>query len=220
MHLSPYGITPNFCLKIYKRYKNKAIDIITKNPYKLAEDIRGVGFKVADKIASNLGIDKYSKDRIMQGVLYALNQSLGSGHTYLPKNILIDESSKLLGVDNEYISDSILSLAYDQKIHIERNFGDEEHIYLIPYYLSENGVCKQIIKLSQSQFKELNIDIEKEIENIEKETDIKLATNQVLAVKEAVEGGLVVITGGPGTGKTTTINTIIKVFENNKQEVL
>ncbi|UOW67783.1 ATP-dependent RecD-like DNA helicase [Paraclostridium bifermentans] len=220
MHLSPYGITPNFCLKIYKRYKNKAIDIITKNPYKLAEDIRGVGFKVADKIASNLGIDKYSKDRIMQGVLYALNQSLGSGHTYLPKNILIDESSKLLGVDNEYISDAILSLAYDQKIHIERNFGDEEHIYLIPYYLSENGVCKQIIKLSQSQFKELNIDIEKEIESIEKETDIKLATNQVLAVKEAVEGGLVVITGGPGTGKTTTINTIIKVFENNKQDVL
>lgn len=220
MHLSPYGITPNFCLKIYKRYKNKAIDIITKNPYKLAEDIRGVGFKVADKIASNLGIDKFSKDRIMQGILYTLNQSLGSGHTYLPKNTLIDEASKLLGVDNEYISDSILSLAYDQKIHIEGNFGDEEHIYLIPYYLSENGVCKQIIKLSQSQFKELNIDIDEEIENIEKETDIKLATNQVLAVKEAVEGGLVVITGGPGTGKTTTINTIIKVFENNKQEVL
>ncbi|MFH5796870.1 helix-hairpin-helix domain-containing protein, partial [Clostridium perfringens] len=82
MNLSPYGITPNFCLKIYKRYKNKAIDIITKNPYKLAEDIRGVGFKVADKIASNLGIDKFSKDRIMQGILYTLNQSLGSGHTY------------------------------------------------------------------------------------------------------------------------------------------
>ncbi|TPB41176.1 ATP-dependent RecD-like DNA helicase, partial [Burkholderia pseudomallei] len=129
MHLSPYGITPNFCLKIYKRYKNKAIDIITKKPYKLAEDIRGVGFKVADNIASNLGIDKFSKDRIMQGILYTLNQSLGSGHTYLPKDILIDEASKLLGVDNEYISDSILSLAYDQKIHIERNFGDEEHIY-------------------------------------------------------------------------------------------
>ncbi|WP_431357043.1 helix-hairpin-helix domain-containing protein [Paraclostridium benzoelyticum] len=220
MNLSPYGITPNFCLKIYKRYKNKAIDIITKNPYKLAEDIRGVGFKVADKIASNLGIDKFSKDRIMQGILYTLNQSLGSGHTYLPKNALIDEASKLLGVDNEYISDSILRLAYDQKIHIERNLGDEYHIYLIPYYLSENGVCKQIIKLSQSQFKELNIDIDEEIEDIEKETNIKLATNQVLAVKEAVEGGLVVITGGPGTGKTTTINTIIKVFENNKQEVL
>lgn len=220
MHLSPYGITPNFCLKIYKKYKNKAIDIISKNPYKLAEDIRGVGFKVADKIASNLGIDKYSKDRITQGILYSLNQSLGSGHTYLPKSILIDESSKILGVEDEYISDGILSLAYDQKIHIERNLGTEDHIYLIPYYLSENGVCKQIIKLSQSKFKELNIDIEEEIQKVEKETDIKLAQNQILAVKEVVDSGLVVITGGPGTGKTTTINTIIKVFENNEQEVL
>ena len=96
----------------------------------------------------------------------------------------------------------------------------EDHIYLIPYYLSENGVCKQIIKLSQSDFRDLNIDIEKEIEKVEEETDIKLATNQVLAVKEAINSGLVVITGGPGTGKTTTINTIIKVFENNNQEVV
>ena len=218
--LSPYGITPNFCLKIYKKYKNKAIDVISKNPYKLAEDVRGIGFKVADKIASNLGIDKYSKDRIMQGVLYTLNQSLASGHTYLPKDILVEETSKLLGIDKEYVLDSILNLAYDQKIHIERNLGNAEHIYLIPYYLSENGVCKQIIKLSQSEFKDLNIDIEEEIEKVEEETNIKLAKNQILAVKEAINSGLVVITGGPGTGKTTTINTIIKVFENNNQEVL
>ncbi|MEG1409189.1 MAG: ATP-dependent RecD-like DNA helicase [Terrisporobacter sp.] len=220
MQLSPYGITPNFCLKIYKKYKNKAIEVISKNPYKLAEDVRGIGFKVADKIASNLGIDKYSKDRIMQGVLYSLNQSLASGHTYLPESILIEESSKLLEVDKEYVSDSIISLAYDQKIHIERGMGSEDHIYLIPYYLSENGVCKQIIKLSQANFKDINIDVEKEIEKVEKETEIKLAKNQALAVEEAINSGLVVITGGPGTGKTTTINTIIKVFENNEQEVI
>ncbi|MGL5754207.1 MAG: SF1B family DNA helicase RecD2 [Paraclostridium sp.] len=220
MQLSPYGITPNFCLKIYKKYKNKAIEVISKNPYKLAEDVRGIGFKVADKIASNLGIDKYSKDRIMQGILYSLNQSLASGHTYLPESILIEESSKLLEVDKDYVSDSIISLAYDQKIHIERGMGSEDHIYLIPYYLSENGVCKQIIKLSQANFKDLNIDVEKEIEKVENETEIKLAKNQALAVEEAINSGLVVITGGPGTGKTTTINTIIKVFENNEQEVI
>jgi exodeoxyribonuclease V alpha subunit len=220
IQLSPYGITPNFCLKIYKKYKNKAIDVISKNPYKLAEDVRGIGFKVADKIASNLGIDRYSKDRIMQGIVYTLNQSLASGHTYLPKDVLIEEASKLLDIAKEYVVDSILSLAYDQKIHIERSVTGSEDIYLIPYYLSENGVCKQIIKLSQSEFKDLNIDIEKEIEKVEEETNIKLAKNQVLAVEEAIKGGLVVITGGPGTGKTTTINTIIKVFENNDQEVL
>ncbi|EPZ61234.1 putative helix-hairpin-helix DNA-binding class 1 [[Clostridium] sordellii ATCC 9714] len=117
MQLSPYGITPNLCLKIYKKYKNKAVDVISKNPYKLAEDVRGIGFKVADKIAENLGIDKLSKDRIMQGILYSLNQSLASGHTYLPKDILVQESSKLLGVEKEYILDCILGLAYDQKIH-------------------------------------------------------------------------------------------------------
>lgn len=220
MQLSPYGITPNLCLKIYKKYKNKAVNVISRNPYKLAEDVRGIGFKVADKIAENLGIDKLSKDRIMQGILYSLNQSLASGHTYLPKDILVQESSKLLGVEKEYILDCILGLAYDQKIHIEKGLGHEDHIYLIPYYLSENGVCKQIIKLAQSDFKDLNIDVEKEIEKVEEETGIKLANNQALAVKEAIKSGLVVITGGPGTGKTTTINTIIKVFENNEQEVL
>ncbi|WP_343101861.1 ATP-dependent RecD-like DNA helicase [Romboutsia sp. MSSM.1001216sp_RTP31141st1_G3_RTP31141_220114] len=219
IELSPYGITPNYCMKIYKKYKNKAIEVINKNPYKLAEDIRGVGFKIADNIASKIGIEKNSKDRVSQGILYTLNQSLGNGHTYLPENILIQEAIKLLDVKGELVKECILELAYDQKIHIEKK--DNQHlIYLIPYYLSENGVCKQIIKLSQHEFKDLNIDIEEEIRVVEKEEGIKLANNQMLAVKEAIEGGVVIITGGPGTGKTTTINTIIKIFENNNQEVV
>ncbi len=219
IELSPYGITPNYCMKIYKKYKNKAIEVINKNPYKLAEDIRGVGFKIADNIASKIGIEKNSRDRVSQGILYTLNQSLGNGHTYLPENILIQEAIKLLGVKGELVKECILELAYDQKIHIEKK--DNQHlIYLIPYYLSENGVCKQIIKLSQHEFKDLNIDIEEEIRVVEKEEGIKLANNQMLAVKEAIEGGVVIITGGPGTGKTTTINTIIKIFENNNQEVV
>ena len=98
MELSPYGITPNYCMKIYKKYKNKAIETINKNPYKLAEDIRGIGFKIADSIAGNIGIEKDSKDRVSQGILYTLNQSLASGHTYLPKNVLIQEAVKLLEV--------------------------------------------------------------------------------------------------------------------------
>ena len=220
INLSPYGITPNYCLKIFKKYKNKAIDVINKNPYKLAEDVRGIGFKVADKIAANLGVNKYSKDRIAQGILYSLNQSLANGHTYLPKNILVNEASKLLEIDSEYVVDEIIGLAYDQKIHIERGQNNIDNIYLIPYYLSENGVCKQIIKLSQCEFKQLDIDIEKEVEVVEKENNIKLANNQLMAVKEAINGGVVVITGGPGTGKTTTINTIISVFENCGQEVV
>ncbi|WP_042277591.1 SF1B family DNA helicase RecD2 [[Clostridium] dakarense] len=219
IELSPYGITPNYCMKIYKKYKNKAIEVINKNPYKLAEDIRGIGFKIADDIANKIGIEKNSKDRICQGILYSLNQSLGSGHTYLPENILIQDAKKLLQVSIDLIEECIMDLAYAQKVHIEK-MGGQNLIYLIPYYLSENGVCKQIIKLSQCEFKDLNIDIEEEIRLVEKEEDIKLATNQAKAVKEAIESGVVIVTGGPGTGKTTTINTIIKIFENNNQEVL
>ncbi|RDY22828.1 ATP-dependent RecD-like DNA helicase [Romboutsia maritimum] len=219
IELSPYGITPNYCLKIYKKYKNKAIDVINQNPYRLAEDIRGIGFKIADNIASKIGIDKHSKDRIEQGILYALHQSLSNGNTYLPKHILIEESSKILDIKGSIIEECIMGLAYDQKVHIEKS-KDNYLVYLIPYYISENGVCKQIIKLSQCEFEDLKIDIEKEIQVVEKEDDIKLAQNQILAVKEAINGGVVIITGGPGTGKTTTINTIIKIFENNNKEVV
>ena len=219
IELSPFGITPNYCMKIYKKYKGKAIDIINKNPYKLAEDIRGIGFKIADDIASKIGIEKNSKDRVCQGIIYSLNQSLGNGHTYLPEHILIQESHKLLQVDIDLIKQCIMDLTYDQKIHIEKMNG-QNLIYLIPYYLSENGVCKQIVKLAQAEFKNLNIDIEEEIRVVEEEANIKLATNQAKAVKEAIESGVVIVTGGPGTGKTTTINTIIKIFENNDQEVV
>ena len=219
IELSPYGITPNYCLKIYKKYKDKSIEVINKNPYRLAEDIRGIGFKIADEIANKIGIDKYSDDRICQGILYALNQSLGSGHTYLPKPILIQEAKKILDVEASMIDNCIMALAYDQKIHLEQSNG-QQLIYLMPYYMSENGVCKQIIKLSQCEFDDLNIDIDEEIRSLEEEENIKLASNQVLAVKEAINTGVLVITGGPGTGKTTTINTIIKVFENNKKKVV
>lgn len=219
IELSPFGITSNYCMRIYKKYKSKAIDIINKNPYKLAEDIRGIGFKIADDIASKIGIEKNSKDRVCQGIIYSLNQSLGNGHTYLPEHILIQESHKLLQVDIDLIKQCIMDLTYDQKIHIEKMNG-QNLIYLIPYYLSENGVCKQIVKLAQAEFKNLNIDIEEEIRVVEEEANIKLATNQAKAVKEAIESGVVIVTGGPGTGKTTTINTIIKIFENNDQEVV
>ena len=151
--------------------------------------------------------------------MYALNQSLGSGHTYIPKPILIQEAKKILDVEASMIDNCIMALAYDQKIHLEQSNG-QQLIYLMPYYMSENGVCKQIIKLSQCEFDDLNIDIDEEIRSLEEEENIKLASNQILAVKEAINTGVLVITGGPGTGKTTTINTIIKVFENNKKKVV
>lgn len=219
IQLSPYGITPNYCLKIYKKYKDKSLEVINKNPYRLAEEVRGIGFRIADDIASKIGIDKYSPDRIMQGILFTLNQSLGSGHTYLPKGILIEQSVKILGVEHKFVENGIMDLAYNQKVHLENNNG-EILVYLMMYYICENGVCKEIVKLSQHETKDLHINIEEEIRIVEKEDEISLANNQILAVKEAINNGVTIITGGPGTGKTTTINTIIKIFENNDQKVV
>ena len=217
--LSPYGITPNYCLRIYKKYKEKSIEIINKNPYRLAEEVRGIGFKIADEIASKIGIDKYSPDRIMQGILFTLNQSLANGHTYLPKRVLIEQSVKILGVESSFVEKGIMDLAYAQKVHLENKNG-EILVYLMMYYICENGVCKEIIKLSQHEIKDLHINIDEEIKIVEKEENINLAKNQIEAVKEAINNGVTIITGGPGTGKTTTINTIIKIFENNDQKVV
>ncbi|HAU5071415.1 DNA helicase, RecD/TraA type [Clostridioides difficile] len=218
IQLSPFGITPNYCLKIYKKYKSSAIDVINKNPYQLAEDIRGIGFKVADSIANKIGIDKNSKDRICQGILYTLNKSLSNGHTYLPEHVLIQDSEKLLELSGEIIKECVMMLVYNQKIHIEK-VNNENLIYLMPYYLAENGVCSQIVKLSQYEFEDLKIDIDNEINVLEENKKIKLAEKQILAVKESVNSGVLIITGGPGTGKTTTINAIIDIFENNGKSV-
>ncbi|HBF7900434.1 ATP-dependent RecD-like DNA helicase [Clostridioides difficile] len=218
IQLSPFGITPNYCLKIYKKYKSSAIEVINKNPYQLAEDIRGIGFKVADSIANKIGIDKSSKDRICQGILYTLNKSLSNGHTYLPEHVLIQDSEKLLELNGEIIKECVMMLVYNQKIHIEK-VNNENLIYLMPYYLAENGVCSQIVKLSQYEFEDLKIDIDNEINVLEEDKKIKLAEKQILAVKESVNSGVLIITGGPGTGKTTTINAIIDIFENNGKSV-
>jgi len=219
IELSPFGITPSFCLKIYKRYREKSIEVINNNPYQLADEIRGIGFKIADNIAEKIGIEKDSKNRVAQGIIYTLNLSLNNGHTYLPKNTLIQDAVKLLGIDSKIIEECIYELVYNKKIHIEKIEG-RELVYLMSYFLSENGVCSQIVKLSEHKFEDLNVDIDEQISEVEDEEEIELANNQITAIKECVDNGLVIITGGPGTGKTTTINSIIKVFEKNKKEVI
>lgn len=216
IQLSPYGISPLYCMKIYKKYNNNSINIINRNPYKLCEDISGIGFKKSDEIATNIGIDKNSKHRISEGIIYTLNQSKSNGHVYLPLDILIDSSYKLLDVDKNLIKDSIITLQQDRKIHIDKN----KSVYLYSYYKFENGIADKIHKLLDYEVKDLDIDIEKEIENIEKKENIKLANKQKLAVKEALNSNFFVLTGGPGTGKTTTIKTIIDLFENNKKKVV
>ncbi|WIV12057.1 ATP-dependent RecD-like DNA helicase [Proteiniborus sp. MB09-C3] len=211
--LQNYGIGPNYGIRIYKKYGNEAIIKIKENPYRLSEDIVGIGFKMADKIAQSMGVDFRSPYRINAGIKFRLMEFSAEGHTYAPQELLIRLTSELLNVERELVADGIKSLAIKQEIQLERLDGDEICVYYMPFYFAETNVCKKIIELSRSEVKSLDIDLNRVIEDIEEEDNIKFAEKQKEAIRQAIENGLLVVTGGPGTGKTTTINSIIKLFE-------
>ncbi|QUH24932.1 ATP-dependent RecD-like DNA helicase [Serpentinicella alkaliphila] len=218
LFLNKYNIPTNYGVKIYKKYGGQTIDIIQENPYRLAEEIRGIGFKTADEIARTLGIPFDSKYRVYAGTRYIINAFNLEGHTYIPGEILVERAKKLLNVKEDLIEEAVQYLALDQKIQLER-LCDEIIVYSMPYYYAETNVCKKIIELSKVELDEQKIDKEKVIEELESVT-ISLAKKQREAILQAVENGILVITGGPGTGKTTTVNTLIKVFEKFKLKVI
>ena len=218
LFLNKYNIPTNYGVKIYKKYGGQTIDIIQENPYKLAEEIRGIGFKTADEIARTLGIPFDSKYRVYAGTRYIINSFNLEGHTYIPGEILVERAKKLLNVKEDLIEEAVQYLALDQKIQLER-LGEEIIVYSMPYYYAETNVCKKIIELSKVELDEQKIDKEKVMEELESVT-ISLAKKQREAILQAVENGILVITGGPGTGKTTTVNTLIKVFEKFKLKVI
>ncbi len=219
LFFSQYGITPSYAVRIYKKYKEMAIAYIQENPYRLADEISGIGFKKADQIARAMGISLNSKYRIHSGIKYMLGTFHGEGHTYAPGDILIDRTRELLSVEESEVVEGLQELALKQKIQLERQ--DEEIIvYSMPYFYAETNTCNKLIELSQVELEPLEIDVDYEIESIEKEDGIALATNQKEAIRQSIENGIIVITGGPGTGKTTIINTLIKVFGKLKKKIL
>lgn len=219
LFLSQYGISPGFAVRIYKKYKEMTIAYIQENPYRLADEIIGIGFKKADLIARAMGISPNSKYRIHSGIKYTINTFHTEGHTYVPSDLLIDRARELLGVEEEAVVEGIQEMALKQKIQLERQ--DEEIIvYSMPYFYAETNCCNKLIELSQIALDTLEIDVDEEISNIEKEEGIYLAENQKEAIRQAITNGILVITGGPGTGKTTTINTLIKVFEKLKKKIV
>ena len=217
--LQGYGISTAMAIKIYKEYGNNAIEIIKQNPYRLADDIFGIGFKTADKIAENLGVDPHSLYRISSGTRYVLMQYAANGHTYVPKELLKKEAASLLEVSEEEVEDSFVLLVQNEKIHIETFEDNTVGIYYIPYYMAELHTTERLFNMTLMENEDLGLDVQKEIRNFEKETGILLAENQKLAVEEAVKNSVVVITGGPGTGKTTIINCIIRIFEKAGKKV-
>lgn len=150
LFLQTYGISTNFAVKIYKIYGDQTIAILKENPYRMAQDITGIGFKTADKIARNMGIEFDSPYRVMAGTRYVLSQGANNGHTYLPREKLITKASKLLGVDQQMVENAIVSLAINQSVVLEEN---EEHtaVYLQPFYVAENNICRRLIELSMTE---------------------------------------------------------------------
>ncbi len=224
LFLQKYGISWNMGMKIYDRYGSGLYRIITENPYQLADDITGIGFKVADEIASKAGIVADSEFRIRSGILYTLQQAIGQGHTYLPMPILLREASNLLQVDTEQVEKYLTDLVMDRRLVIKNYPGEMDGeviraVYLSYYYYMELNTAKMLHDLDIRAAVNEN-EVERTIENIEAEGEIALDEIQKEAVRAAVEHGLMILTGGPGTGKTTTINAIIRYFEEEDMEIL
>lgn len=217
--LQQYGITANYGVRIYKKYGKDTINIISENPYKLSEDVFGIGFKTADKIAQKMGISQESPYRIQGGIRYTILKYAGNGHSYVPKEELLSSTSELLEVATNLVEESIRDLAIKGDIHL-LNLQDKVLVYYTPFHVAENNVSRKIVELSRVELDSIEIDLDKEIKKVEGEDGILFATKQIEAIKESVDNGMVVITGGPGTGKTTTINAIIKIFEDQGLTVL
>lgn len=219
LFLQTYGITTTYAIKIYKIYGANTIPLIKENPYRLAREVTGIGFKTADRIARSMGIEHDSPYRVAAGTQYVLSQAASDGHTYLPKEELIRRASSLLGVPKELVENAIVSMAVEQLIHVEE-MEDHTAVYLLPFYYAESGVCKGLIELSMTEVESPVIDIDKALEEWQRREGIVLAKRQREAVVEALNNGVLIITGGPGTGKTTTINCIIQLFEQQGLEVV
>ncbi len=218
MFLTQYGISVPLAVKIYQQYGNRTYQVVEENPYRLADDISGIGFKIADEIASRIGIHTDSDYRIRSGLLYVLLQATGEGHTCLPKEDLLHRASALLGVEEEQMETQLMNLCMDRKLVMKEQNG-KVMVWYGQYYYMELNVAKMLYDLNlECEMEESQI--VKKLSKVEKQASITLDEMQRKAVVEAVKNGVLVITGGPGTGKTTTINAIIRYFETEDMEIL
>lgn len=223
LFLQKYGITNTLAVKIYEKYGMGMYSILKENPYRLAEDIQGVGFRLADEIAEKIGIHTDSDYRIRSGILYTLLQASLEGHMFLPMRVLVRRSADLLQVPEEAIRAQIQNLHMDHKVVVKKT-TDEPEVYAFSYYYAELNCARMLRELNVLMESELLDSEEKRIETILqrilKEQGLELDELQKNAVLECVKHGIMILSGGPGTGKTTTINTIIRYFDEEGMDIL
>ncbi len=218
IYLQKYGISTRLAAKIYQYYGMRVYKVLEENPYQLADNIEGVGFKTADEIAARIGIHTDSDYRIKSGLFYTLQQAVGEGHIYLPEEVLVRRAGELLGVEIQDISKHVMDLCIEKKT-VMKEGEDGIRIYPAHYYYLELNTAKML--------HDLNIDcempedmMERRLRKVEETEQIELDAMQHKAVIESIKHGLLVLTGGPGTGKTTTINTMIRFFDSEGMSIL
>ena len=217
MFMQKYGLSTTLSAKIYKYYGQKIYQVLEENPYQMAEHIPGVGFKTADEIALRAGIHTNSEFRIRSGIFYALQQSMGEGHIYLTKEALLSRTSGLLEVEIADMEKYLMDLAMDKKVILKQQEG-ALRVYASHFYYLELNTAKMLHDLNL-KYDESDEAVSRRLDQIEKETGLCLDERQRMAVRSAVQSGIMVLTGGPGTGKTTTIKAMLHYFENEELEI-
>ena len=222
MFLQDLGITINMALRIYKTYDVKTVDNVRKNPYMLVDDVDGIGFATADRIAGELGIEKNSDYRICAAISYLLKDAaLKGGHNYLPENELVSNAIALLSIDSDNIEERVRDNLQDMVLMGDLvRYDAKEHVAILlkKNFNTEKNIARKLLQLQQ-EAGDFRVDVANEVARFEKEAGFELHPNQVSAVKEAIENGVQIVTGGPGTGKTTIVKCILKLFKDLGQRV-
>ena len=213
LYFQQYGISTDYVMRLYKQYGSDTIVAATQNPYQLVKDVPGIGFRRADAMALKLGIAKNDEFRIRSGIEFTLWYYAGEGNVFVPKKELCEQTARLLDVSSEEISDQLIVMAFEGDIRIEI-LEEREVVYLMAYYRAEQNVAVRLARLCEAELPHINSDINSLIALTERETGIMLSENQKYAVITSLSYGVSVITGGPGTGKTTIINAIINVLNH------
>lgn len=227
LFLQTHGVSSGYAAKIFKRYGDRAIAIVKENPYRLAADIFGIGFRKADQIAAALGFEKNSSVRVEAGVLYVLYQLSEDGHVYFPYDALITRCREILEVERQFVTTALTTLKRQEAVVIEdidtnaaESTQNGKAVYLSKFFTCETGIAELLKLLVKTPKPMRKIDIDKAIQWVQQQLSITLAANQIQAVRSAIESKVMVITGGPGTGKTTIINAVLKIFSRMRARVM
>ncbi|MFO7951286.1 MAG: ATP-dependent RecD-like DNA helicase [Bacillota bacterium] len=222
--LQGYGVSVSQAMRLYRRYGSQTIDEIKGNPYRMAEDVFGIGFKTADKIARRLGMPENAPERVQAAITYTLSRAAEQGHVFLPRELLFDRIKELLDVstdnlDHGYLEEQLQILVNQRKLYCETLEGTGEAVYYAPFYQAEKGAARLLLQLSSRAHPYSPLEVEQALATV-KHDNPYLTDEQLQVLSEALHYGVLIVTGGPGTGKTTTIKALLSTYNLIKQKVL